>query len=188
MWQDELKPPEPACNESDVVVPGVQIPQIELPPEAPLTNQLPVVKQYKSLEEELGHLFGEDVFTKFPPKEISKTTFNKATFKRTTPPPEPVAKWLDGKVEKPKSTTGLKRTYPSAMIGPKSSKKPKELIPKAKFVVQKVDEEDLMPELGINELRRKYKVPDDQNQHSEQRVIICQFIGENLHSTCDTQK
>jgi hypothetical protein len=115
-----------------------------------------VLVDLPSVEDELGHLYGEA-------GEIPR---RKSIDKREKPQPEALAKQLnllcDANTNQPKAPTGLKRTNSTSQSGPKSAKKPKECKPKAlKNLIPKVEEWDLMPELGINELRRKYKVTID---------------------------
>ena len=135
--------------------PQVVIPKQEFPP--PDLHQM-LFDELPSVEDELGHLYGEA-------GEIPR---RKSIDKREKPPAEALAKQLnllcDANTNQPKAPTGLKRTNSTSQSGPKSAKKPKEFKPKAlKNLIPKVEEWDLMPELGINELRRKYKVTIGQN-------------------------
>lgn len=176
--RDEHKSTElPPSNKSQVDLPAAcSNPQREMFPFiAPdveamqlcrkLLSELPIIKS--SVEDELGHLDGVAAELK-PHREIPKRKSSiDTTFNREKPTAQSVAKqlnkeWFNLNDADTKPTTELKRS--SAKIGPKSSKKQKlhkskESTPKVlKTLIQKVEECDLMPELGINELRRKYKV------------------------------
>jgi hypothetical protein len=141
---DEHKSCKPVpCDESHIV-----IPLQDIPPEVALQLHQNRFDELPSVEDELGHLCGE----------AGETTIRKSidtSVKREKPPVEALAKQLSltgYEANNDQAKTGLKRTYPTVKSGPKS--KPKAL----KSLIPKVEEWDLMPELGINELRRKYKV------------------------------
>jgi hypothetical protein len=112
-----------------------------------------------SVEDELGHLHSHIA-------EVNPNIGNpKRKVERIKPTLQSVSKklWYELDNDQPITATGLKRNCPSSKSGPKSAKlyKPKESL--QENLIPKVEECDLMPALGINELRRKYKVTIAQN-------------------------